>query len=359
MIPQFPLLKFYLNVGLSSKMEEKPRISVIMPVYNADRFITAAIDSILTQTFQNFELLILDDASTDNSKEIILKYNDKRIKVFYSDTNQGIVANLNKGIEIAQGEYIARMDADDISKPERFLKQIKFLDDNKNIGLCGSWYTPFNESGVLSTVKHSEYNAQILAELLFYCPLGHPTIMGRKQIFIENKYDKNFFPAEDYELWSRLSEKTEFYNIPESLLNYRLHNANVSVIRAEFQRQNTLSIQFQLWKRKFPLITSEEVEILMESLFLKDRPVGYSLKKILTIWNKSMTNEKSKNPILFTLAKNRLQHYLNQNISNLGNFELVNFVFMTHSFELLTLSLTKLIIKTVLKNSFFSIFKVS
>ena len=120
-------------------------VTVLMPVYNGEMYLREAIDSILHQTFTDFEFLIINDGSTDNSETIILSYDDSRIRYEKNDSNLKLIATLNKGIELAKGKYIVRMDADDISIPDRIEKQVAFLEKNPDVGICGSWFTAFGQ----------------------------------------------------------------------------------------------------------------------------------------------------------------------------------------------------------------------
>ena len=210
-----------------------PEISVIMPVYNAEKFLGEAIESILNQTFTNFELFIIDDASTDKSIEIIKSYTDQRIIFIQKPINTGYANSLNMGIELSKGTYIVRMDADDISMPNRFSLQEKYLHDHPHIGLVGGWVKYFG-------IMNGEWQYPItgydcFAELLFNNPLAHPTVMFRKKIWTEHNlsYRQDRVPTEDYDLWVQFSKFTQLANIPEYLLKYRVHNDQISKTKHE------------------------------------------------------------------------------------------------------------------------------
>lgn len=201
-----------------------PLISVIMPVYNGEKYLKEAIDSILNQTFTDFEFIILNDGSTDKTEDIVLGYDTPRIRYVKNEINLKISKTLNKGIALAKGKYIARMDADDISLPERFEKQVKFMDDNLDIGVSGTWLQTFGDS--CSIWSPPESHEEIIIDMLFRSPLMHPTVFIRKKILLSmNKiYNESFNGVEDYELWTRLSKITKLANIPEVLLNYRIND---------------------------------------------------------------------------------------------------------------------------------------
>lgn len=206
------------------------KISVIMSVYNTkEEWLRESIESILSQTFSDFEFIIINDGSSNNVEEIILSYKDERIK-YIKQENQGLAKSLNYGLKIAQGEYIARMDSDDISLPDRFKKQIDFLDKNKDISVLGTWFEFFPKKYVL---KHPEKICYL--NLLTCCCIGHPTVMFRRSDF--EKYNLRYdseYKCEDYELWSRAIRYLKFANIQEVLLKYRWHENNLSKPTEDF-----------------------------------------------------------------------------------------------------------------------------
>lgn len=207
-----------------------PRITVLMPVYNCELYIKEAIDSILNQTFTDFEFIIIDDASTDKTVDIIKTYSDERIKLIVKPLNTGYTNSLNYGLQVAKGEYIARMDGDDISLPERFSKQVDFLDENPEIALCG---TALRIIGSDIIICYPEEHNSIKLNLLKRNCITHPSVMLRKCILDKYSfiYDIAKEPAEDYDLWIRLSAVSKLYNLQEVLLNYRIHEPQVSQIR--------------------------------------------------------------------------------------------------------------------------------
>ncbi|MCS3158304.1 glycosyltransferase [Phocaeicola dorei] len=211
-------------------IESSPIVTVLMPVYNAEKYLAEAINSILNQTFTNYELLIINDGSTDKSEEIILKYSDKRIRYIKNDKNIRLVATLNKGIELAKGKYIARMDADDISVPTRLEKQITLLENNEDIGVCGSFLYVFGENIRNYIAKKPLTDIGIKSALLVQNPLGHPNVTIRKSILIKHhiRYDERFYRMEDWGLWITLMNKCKYANIPEILLQYRYVNTSES-----------------------------------------------------------------------------------------------------------------------------------
>ncbi|MBI2086874.1 MAG: glycosyltransferase family 2 protein [Candidatus Zambryskibacteria bacterium] len=203
-----------------------PKISVILPVLNGEKYLSEAIRSILDQTLADFELIIINDGSMDKTEEIIKSFKDPRIVYINNSKNLGLAASYNKGIEVARGKYIARMDADDVSLPERFAEQFLFLERKPYIGIVGSSIIIMNESGRRVAVHNrSESHLGIKFSSLFSTPMYHPTVMGRKEIFKSHHFNETFSNSEDYELWSRLLFETDvkFANIRKPLLKYRIY----------------------------------------------------------------------------------------------------------------------------------------
>jgi len=220
-----------------------PKITVLMPVYNGEKYLKESIESILNQTFSDFEFLIVDDGSTDKSVQIIEEYQKKdlRIRLLDNQKEKGIVGALNTGLEQTRGKYIARMDCDDISLPERLSKQFEFMEKNREVGVCGSWIRLFGKTEGM--VKNPSGHNTIKCHLLFYNAVAHPTAMMRAEFFkkFSLKY-KNFSHAEDFELWARCSFLFKLYNIPEVLLNYRISEDNITSRKKDVLFNTVLNI---------------------------------------------------------------------------------------------------------------------
>ena len=215
------------------------KITVLLPFYNSTEFLEDAISSILNQTYSDFELFLLDDGSTDSPKIIIDKYNDDRINYFREEENKGIVFQLNKGIDLASGLYIARMDADDISYPERFQKQLEFFENpaNSEIVVLG---TDAAEIGFVNEkIIHRNYKPSQISFLLnFSCPILHPTVMFRSTVFLNGmRYPDGFQYAEDLALWRMIDNGRNIAILNEILLDYRIHGSQTN------KDKNRLKIQ--------------------------------------------------------------------------------------------------------------------
>lgn len=219
-----------------------PIISVVMSVYNGGQFLAGAIESVLSQTFRDFEFIIVNDGSTDGSPEILEGYaqRDCRIRLI-SRENRGLTASLNEGIACARGIWIARMDADDISLPDRFEKQLAWLQQT-GADICGGW---IKLTGTLFHRVWRNYSSSdaIRLKLLFGSAFAHPTVMLRTNIAMANPYSEEAHYVEDYELWARLAKLgVKMTNYPGVVLRYRIHPGQVTAVRQKQQRENMIQI---------------------------------------------------------------------------------------------------------------------
>lgn len=222
-----------------------------MPVYNGEKYLSEAIDSILNQTFTDFEFLIINDGSTDDSVKIIQSYEDTRIRLIHNETNLKLIATLNKGIEVARGEYIARMDADDISLPDRLAKQFDFLNANSKVGVLGCAVKLIDHSGSQDQImRFPSAHGFLRWSLFFYCPIAHPSVMMRRVLVSDaGGYRSTMLHVEDYDLWWRLSQKTRLSNLQEVLLLLRKHEYNTTKTHFDEHVQNTFRvIQLMMWE---------------------------------------------------------------------------------------------------------------
>ena len=201
-----------------------------MSVYNGERFLKEAIDSIIAQTFTDFEFIIINDGSTDRTGAILKTYADPRLKIIERE-NRGLISSLNEAINSAEGEYLARTDADDTALPERLARQAKFLDEHPPVGLVGSWAEAVDENGKILKIYDfpPADNKHIRSYLLRHNAFIHPSVMFRRKLISQNPY-RNFTHIEDYELWTRLLQKCEGANIPEPLIKYRVLESSITRI---------------------------------------------------------------------------------------------------------------------------------
>lgn len=212
-------------------MNFNKKVTVLMPVYNAELYLKEAISSILNQTYRDFTFLIIDDGSLDDSYNIVKSFNDHRIILLKNEKNLGIVKTLNLGFDLIDSEYIVRMDSDDISYPDRLRKQIKFMDAHKHIPVSGTSINLIDQHGKYIRTRKVEISSKsIRSKLLIENELMHPTLILRKSVFNENqfRYKSGYNGIEDYELWTRMSQNYDFMNIKEVLLKYRLNEKGIT-----------------------------------------------------------------------------------------------------------------------------------
>ena len=224
--------------------DNKIKISIILAVYNCAKYLKESIDSILNQTFAEFELILINDGSTDLTDTIITQYTDKRIVYVKNETNLGLIDSLNKGILLSRGKYIARMDADDITLPDRLKVQCHFMDTHPEIGICGSSVDAFWVStGKYQRIDYATTDLSIRAFTFFQSPFCHPTVMIRKEVLNQYflNYSKDYYLAEDYALWVAMLAHTKAANIPQVLLHYRKHEDSETAV-ADRQQNGRLNV---------------------------------------------------------------------------------------------------------------------
>ncbi|MDT8394529.1 MAG: glycosyltransferase family 2 protein [Bacteroidales bacterium] len=223
-------------------------VSVLMPVYNGEKYLTEAIESVLKQTYIDFEFLAINDGSTDGTEAIIREYarKDSRVRYIANEKNLGLVEALNRGLAIAGGKYIARMDADDVCHPERFEKQVNFLETHPEVTVCGTSYKCFGAKDTthMLPVEHEA----IKASLIFGSVICHPSVFFRNSYLRKEKlrYLQETFPAEDYKIWVMAAKSGRLHNIPEVLLYYREHPAQISTVNDRWQKAQTDKIRLEM-----------------------------------------------------------------------------------------------------------------
>jgi glycosyltransferase involved in cell wall biosynthesis len=221
-------------------------VSIILPVFNGAQYLEDCLESLWLQSFNDFECIVIDDGSTDDTSIILASQSDKRLRVLKQNVQGGICKALNLGIEFAHGKYLARMDADDICHPQRLQKQVEFLDKHQQVGFCGTWVRRFGEGQIPKVFSRPAGFQRIRAFSLFDNPFVHSTIMLRKDLFRKYnvRYRDDFAGAEDYELWTRLMENTVCENLSDVLLDYRVHSQSVTQNKTEIMDNLTCKILY-------------------------------------------------------------------------------------------------------------------
>lgn len=257
----------------------RPKVSVLMSVHNGQKYLKEAVDSILNQTYTNFEFLIIDDKSSDSTLKILQSFNDQRIKVIKNKKNLGLTKSLNLGLKKVKGDYVARMDCDDISLPERFKTQVDFLDKRPLLGLCGNWVEYIDPLGRgLEIKKYPTKHEDLLKIILRYNPFKHPSLMIRKSVLLNlDGYDEKFKYAQDYDLVLRLGAISKVANIPKVLLKYRIEpETSISFKNQKEQEKYAILARLKALRYyKYPI---------WESLFLIKPLIAYLVPSSLKIF---------------------------------------------------------------------------
>lgn len=271
------------------------KVSILLPVYNAESTIRETIDSILNQTYTDFEVIIINDGSSDNSEQTILEYKDKRIHYYRNESNRGLIYTLNRGIELCKGQYIARIDADDIMLPTRLEEQIKFMEDHPMIIASGSSVIKFFPNGKQKIYTPPLKYKSIKYKILLGSPIPHPSAIIRKDTLLKHniKYDIDYIHAEDYKFWYDLSKIGLLANIRKPLLMYRCSTEQVSQKYKETQNRTSCRVK---------------------ELILKDFLKGIEIPSVIDISyirsiSKKLKDSRTNSTILFILLMS--QKYYN------------------------------------------------
>lgn len=241
----------------------QPLVSVLMPCYNVEKYIVEAMDSILNQTYRNIEVIAINDCSKDKTGEILrqMAEKDMRIKVVDNDENLRLIRTLNKGIALCSGEYIARMDSDDIALPTRLEKEVDFLEKNPDHDIVSTQFYAFrSENPDKRDLHHNPTSdCDLRAYILFKSGICHPAVMIRKRVFTELdlSFEMEYLHVEDYALWSKAIYKTKIANLSEPLLLYRVHQQQVSALNEQLQIDNKKKV-FKIHCEHLGLPTTDE-----------------------------------------------------------------------------------------------------
>ncbi len=329
----------------------QPLVSVLMPCYNAEKYVEDAIRSILEQTYANLEIVAINDCSKDNTRDILLRLasEDKRVKVYDNEANLKLIKTLNKGIDLCGGEYIARMDADDIALPERIEKEVRFLEENRDHDIVSTLFYafPLDNPGKRSLHHSPLKDDELRAYLLFKSGICHPAVMIRKRVFTELglSFEAEYLHVEDYALWSKALYKTKLANVGEPLLLYRVHPTQVSSLHEQLQLDNKKKV-FKIHCQALGLPTTDEFlniyaavaecvpeeasydeldrcEEFILSLIEQNKKQGFCnqqyLEKMLSIhWLRLCANSRIGVPVVRFLKKSKMYrrvHYTNRDMA--------------------------------------------
>ena len=295
---------------MTSNEQHYPEVTVLMSVYNGERFLVECIDSIVNQTFTNFEFIIINDGSTDGTGAILERYAqvDDRMYIHHQE-NLGLIASLNKGCRLARGKYIARMDSDDVSLPDRLKMQVHFLDKNPDIGVVGTDFNMIASDGtVWNPPKFFDVPTEpnfVKWKLYFSCCVCHPSIMVRKTVYSHlSGYRDEFIHAEDYDFFLRAVSYTKISNLPHVLYKLRKHESNVTTIYGDIQQKNAdIAVQQALYRTRGTSISLDIVKGFRNSSLIIDLEDAITVANLVADLCNSLI--KSKNISFFNRVKVR------------------------------------------------------
>lgn len=273
-----------------------PKISVILPVYNAQAYLRESIESILSQSSADFELIIVNDGSTDHSLEIIQSYTDERI-VLINQSNAGLPISLNRAIAIAKGQYLARQDADDISLPTRLAEQAAYLDEHPACSLLGSWASILVDSTPTDrSLQHPHVNGDIQIKLLFFNCFVHSSVMIRKNALAKSGLypeEPDKFPPEDYDLWLRIAQYFEVANLPKVLLEYRELSSSISRSKLQIMQARAELMSFTAIKEILgDRFQDEDIHTLIKAMTNQTIPLSPSKRGIYMLMLENIRDSK-------------------------------------------------------------------
>jgi glycosyltransferase involved in cell wall biosynthesis len=293
-----------------------PTVSVIMSVFNGEKFLSETIDSVLNQSFRDFEFVIVDDGSTDATADILSKYvlRDGRIRVL-GDGKRGRAASLNLAISLANGKYVANTDADDLSMPRRLEEQVAFMENNPEVGVLGGAFELVTDSGaVIDVIRHPLEDSQMRSAMLRYNPICHSSVILRKNIVLASGgYRSTFEPSEDYDLWLKMSECSRMANLPDVIVRYRLHANQLSVRKVERQILCVLAASAAAEKRRSgkPDPFADNLEItpkIVESLGVTEQRIRTAFEEAYGWWISRLKDSNSQAALELIEKLTQLSH---------------------------------------------------
>lgn len=302
-----------------------PSVSILMPVYNAEPYLPEAIQSMLNQTYTDFELIILDDCSTDNSPAVVQTFSDTRIKYHRNEVNFGLANNLNTGLKLAKGKYIARMDGDDISLPHRLKTQVDFLESHPDIDLCSCAMQMFGADNQLWIRDRDP--EQVKITMMFYSAVLHASSVFRRDVFEKNNlyYNQETFPAEDFDLWARAAFYCRMVNLPDVMYLYRMHRTQVTSTDPR-SAEKCREIQINYLRKALPVLSEKEIVDFVDG-FIANKISD--ITEIKDVKNQYLKIVRANASVLFfdqKLLKVRLNKYFQQQVYTfLHQYKIENF----------------------------------
>lgn len=270
-----------------------PKVTVVLPVYNGERYLREAIDSVLAQTYRDFELWVVNDGSTDSTADIVDSYLDPRVRRIDNPHNMGLVATLNRTFAMVESPFIARMDDDDLWHEKKLELQIALLESRPDIGVCGTSIHKFGD--INSTFVFPEESDALKVGLLFYCMMSHPSVVYRRNMLEETglTYQQDYFPTEDYKMWIDVLKHSKIYNLQQPLVEYRQHESQICRKRKEEQTKLERKLREEQLRLIYPNPFQNELDFHLDR-FTTLRPVSDMEVKQFLWWEKKLCEENKR-----------------------------------------------------------------
>lgn len=289
-----------------------PLVSVIIPAYNAESYVKDAMDSILSQTYTNLEVIVIDDGSTDNTVSIINEFKDERIRFVRNEGNRGIIFSLNYGLSLSRGKYIARLDSDDIALKDRIAKQVRFMENDNSFGICGTFFKTIDENGkILQNVRFPSNARDAKTYLLLHNCFCHSSVLMRAELVQKLRYAEAFVICEDYELWSRIANVSNIANLPEFQTLYRIHGTNISITKKHVMFRSMKMLNRNMLTSIGMPFTEDEMEVhsclltYQTDLFLDSDKIELLEKWILKLYQHFKEMPELNEKVMFRVIAKR------------------------------------------------------
>lgn len=287
-------------------------LTIILPVYNGERYLREAIDSVLSQTYRDFELWVCNDGSTDGTVAIIDSYIDPRVRRIDNPHNMGLVATLNHAFALVQSPYIARMDDDDLWEPDKLERQMALLSARPDVGICGTSIHKFGD--IESTMFFPEESDALKVGLLFYCMMSHPSVVYRRSFLVESGlfYRADYFPAEDYKMWVDALQHTHIHNLQQPLVHYRQHASQICREKKEEQVLLERRLHEEQLRLIYPDPSEEELAFHLDR-FVTLQPENDDEVRRFHLWESTLCQANLRSRYIDTKVMRRELHRYIQN----------------------------------------------
>ncbi len=271
-------------------------VSILLAVYNGETYLKEAIDSLLAQSFKDFELIVVDDGSTDGTATILAAYTDTRLRVLTAEKNAGLIASLNWGVSVARGKYLARLDADDVAMPDRLENQVRYLDQHPEVALLGTGALLIDSAGkALYPTYYQQSIAAIPTHLLFRNVFIHSSIMVKTEVLRRFPFDPTYYLAEDYIVWVQIAEMYQVVALQDAWVQHRIHENNITTVK-QVQHLQTVHKIYAYQLQKLDIEAKEEELVLHKKIgnYQFDNNLAFVEQTAHWLWRLVEQNRKHK-----------------------------------------------------------------